>query len=89
MAEVEQCRDFGKARPGINTRYTVASLTVGTAWAAYWTDPAPILFRAILPAAGTGLWVTDCGEISISFVGGYGISQRWYLFYENYPRHPN
>lgn len=51
--------------------------------------PRAILFRAILPAAGTGLWVTDCGEISISFVGGYGISQRWYLFYANYPRHPN
>ena len=76
MAEVEQCRDFGRARPGVKTRYTVAansSLTVGTAW----------------PAAGTGLWGTDCGEIFISFVGGYGISQRWYLFYANYPRHPN
>ena len=76
MEEVEQCRDFGKARPGIKIKYTFAansSLTAGAGWAAYWTDSAPILFRAIPPPAGTALWVTGCGEITLSFVAGYGI----------------
>src|SRR5882757_8132108 len=59
-----------------NTFAANSWLIVGTGWAAYWTDDAPILFRTTPPAAGTALWVADYGEIPISFVAWWGIPQR-------------